>query len=209
MEEIPMHGVLRKSIFILNITVLLLGGCASKQSQQNSNASTEPPSLIVVITEQTHWTNAHWPIRCVIKKIDSQKEINRFISKISPGKHFISIDITWSNFYGEEINLIIDTVSGKKYEIYALEVDKGLVGKVKVQPSSVVQPLTDLLLHPYYLGAYLYLPIFFGKAFHSLIVPPQKRPEGKVCFVWVEDTETHQLIAGIKPNNGDKNLDEE
>jgi hypothetical protein len=203
-----MHEVLRKSIFIL-ITVLLLGGCASKQSKHNSNASIETPSLVVVITSETHWTNAHWPIGCSIKKIDSQQDIGQF-SKISPGRHFISIKIIWSNFYEEEISLIVDTVSGKRYEIYALETDRGDEGKVKIEPLSVGQEFSSLLLYPLgYTAAYLYSPIFFGKVFHSLLVPPKGRPEGRVCFVWVENADTHQLIAGVKPNNGDKNLDEE
>ena len=204
-----MHEVLRRSIFILSITVLLLGGCASKQSKQNSNASIEPPSLIVVVTSETHWTNAHWPIGCGIAKLDNQIEIGQ-VSKIPPGKHFISIKIIWSNFYEEEISFTVDIASNKRYEIYALEVDKENAENVKIHPLTTGEHVSHWILFPIkYTAAYLFAPVTLGRAFYAVAAPPKNRPARKEGFVWIEDAETHQIIAGIKPSNDDNNLDEE
>jgi hypothetical protein len=144
--------------------------------------------------------------------------------QIPSGHHTIDVTTRWSNEFLETSQLALDVKEGKSYVVFAFELEKGqdtttaqgcINQPTTNQPTTVEKPSlgyeaakwiaksvgTIVILT---FGEFT-LPIWLGKTIYDEYQkdhpPPAStaRPFDGCCYVWAEDFETREVVAGIRP----------
>lgn len=122
---------------------------------------------------------------------------------LSPGKHIITVNVNWSNWYADNTDLVVNVVDDGIYIVYAIEVPESHKDTIYVELQSTGEFVEYLLLYCIGLGfAWIFgLPYLAYSGVKYIISPPKRRPGGKQCYVWIEDRDTRRLISGKRPDN--------
>ena len=141
-----------------------------------------------------------------IRNVDGNQMENATVIEILPGRHTIGTAVEWSNGFRDSNNLDFSAMAGKKYVVAIYELQPGEdPAKAEYREPSVVKAVA---LAPVRLAAMGATPIILFFTWPALVYiaaqerkkePPKDRPFNGCCFVWIQDTDTGALVAGVSP----------
>ena len=120
---------------------------------------------------------------------------------IEPGSHRIEVPATWSNKFEDRTTLEFDALRGRKYVVLIYELAPGQSkAGIEIRPRTFGESLmANNDLGNSTLGAIVLLVALPFIISDLSKAPPKSRPFDGCCFVWIQDEETGQVVAGASP----------
>ena len=179
---------------LMSTGLALICGCRAVAPGQE-------PAIVCVASSEMYRTNANWPEMCHISKVDGDDDLGGPLVKLPPGPHRITASVLWSNYFGEEVTLLVVLPAGGYYDLFALAIPSELGAPFSVRRMTFAEEMMHSLATGAAQGAApLFAPLVFGKLISTIANPPQGRPPSDRCHVWIRDRHTGEVIAGDAPH---------
>ncbi len=120
------------------------------------------------------------------------------------GPHKVGIGVHWSNGFEDNTDLDFSAVGGKKYTLAIYELSPGedpATVELSNPPQSFLGPDTKTALTLLLITLPLWLPFAIYEWSKEPEALPKERPFNGCCFVWIQDEETAEVIAGVSPKS--------
>lgn len=167
------------------LALVLVTQLAACQAMQTTDAP-EPPLRNAVSLIRTSGGGAQVPL------------------KVAPGLISVEVEVTWSNGAQDKTPLGLDAPLGSDLLVLAYERSHGVrpatIKLSRPAPSRASSSLwADALTYCGYCFAAVILTAPLWLSIRALANRPGIRPSPDCCFVWVEDTNTGEIVAGNSP----------
>lgn len=118
---------------------------------------------------------------------------------VPSGRHDVLVTATWSNDFRDTTHLVVDVQPGKTYLVLLYELERG-----QDPATAEVRPGTfgEMMLLAAGAGVVQGFMVF---GWPLLLLPeigktvPDSRPFEGCCYVWMQDAETGNVVAGTSP----------
>ena len=129
--------------------------------------------------------------------------IEDFHHVVLPGNRAVEISASWSNKFRDVTRLAVNAQPGRQYVVLIYEMEQGQdVSTVEIRPKTFGEQLLEEGVGCMGPGCGLMLifalPFIIYQAANTP-KPATSRPHEGCCFVWIQDLQTSQVVAGISP----------
>jgi hypothetical protein len=144
-----------------------------------------------------------------IRSIDGNQIENATVIEILPGHHKVVTDVEWSNGFEDQTDLDFSAMAGKKYVVGIYELRPGEdPAKATFREPSLGKAIAMAPLKVLAIGATPIVLFFTWPAWVYIAAqerkqgPPKNRPFDHCCFVWIQDADMGETLAGVSPKTG-------
>ncbi len=122
---------------------------------------------------------------------------------IRQGPHTVRVVVEWSNGFHDETDLAFEAVAGKRYMVYAIELNPGQDScTVTVNSRSFAKQLAMQMggqVVLYTVGTFFF-PFVIAHMIDEEELKKQSkaRPFEGCCYIWIEDKDSREMVAGNK-----------
>ncbi len=122
---------------------------------------------------------------------------------IEPGRHRIDVPASWSNKFEDRTTLEFDALRGRKYVVLIYELAPGQDRTaIEIRPATFGESLARRgLPGESVLGAMVLLVALPWVIADLSKDAAKKRPFEGCCFVWVQDEDSGDVVAGASPRS--------
>lgn len=129
--------------------------------------------------------------------------IEDFHHVVLPGNRAVKISASWSNKFHDVTRLAVNAQPGRQYVVLIYEMEQGQdVSTVEIRPKTFGEQLSGEGIGCIGPGCGLILifalPFIIYQAANAP-EPATARPHEGCCFVWIQDLQTSQVVAGVSP----------
>ena len=123
---------------------------------------------------------------------------------VFPKIHTFVVTVEWSNHWQDQTSLTFEAQAGKQYLLLTYELAPGeSEEKTEVRRRTVIEKAGGVLILSVLLTppvSLLTLPYAVGTAVQGLSEQPGiSRPFERCCFVWIQEEESGNVVAGERP----------
>ena len=129
--------------------------------------------------------------------------IEDFHHVVLPGNRLVEIPASWSNKFSDVTRLTVNAQPGRRYVALIYEMEQGQdASTVEIRPKTFGEKLSGEGIGCMGPGCGLILIFALPFVIYQAANAPKPatgRPHEGCCFVWIQDLQTSQVVAGVSP----------
>jgi len=199
--------------FTAYLLLALLTGC-SPITRRVDKTLLEVEGRARVMAMEGEWFHHSRPCSLTVQTIDGISESWHSSYPLVPGAHTFGVSVQWSNGWQDQTALTFRAQPAKRYWILSYELAPGepeeraeIRQHTKAEEASLlllkgVMFAPVVILSPFVVGGalgYQGVQKLLGEETREQVTG---RPFERCCFVWIQDEETGEVVAGERPRMG-------